>query len=227
MADGLDLQDIVKRTAQANARFYKGWLDLSLDYFRGIAEIFGGESQSAHAADDLDDGAGALVMEGEEGAAASSAFLVTNDLGRKIHCVMVATDFKDADGNAIRATTTFEPGAFDLGPGQQCVVRATVPIDSKLTAGVAYAGEFAIKGMDGFSVAAVVRRRHGIEASPIDRVAATAAQDAGKRTTRKTATRGAGQRSAAKKSAPKKQAAKRVAGSAPKKRARKGTPKKK
>jgi len=175
MADGLDLSELMRRTVQANARFYKGWVDLSLEYFRGITEIFGGVPTSGTQAEELETGAGALVLEGEAGAAASGAFLVTNDLGRTIRCELVATEFKDSDGNTIAAKATFEPAAFDIAPGEQRVVRATLPIDSKLTAGVAYAGAFAIKGMDGFSVPAVVRRQHRVEDSPIDRVAADVA----------------------------------------------------
>ena len=175
MADGLDLSELMRRTVQANARFYKGCVDLSLEYFRGITEIFGGVPTSGTQAEELETGAGALVLEGEAGAAASGAFLVTNDLGRTIRCELVATEFKDSDGNTIAAKATFEPAAFDIAPGEQRVVRATLPIDSKLTAGVAYAGAFAIKGMDGFSVPAVVRRQHRVEDSPIDRVAADVA----------------------------------------------------
>jgi hypothetical protein len=174
MADGLDLSELMRRTVQANARFYKGWVDLSLEYFRGVAEIFGGAPESAAPADEHETGAGALVLEGEAGTSASGAFLVTNDLGRTIKCELVATDFQDSDGNRVAAKATFEPAAFDLAPGEQRVVRATLTIDGTLTAGVAYAGGFAIKDMDGFSVPAVVRRRHTVEDSPIDRVAAQA-----------------------------------------------------
>jgi hypothetical protein len=179
MADGLDLSELVRRTVQANARFYKGWVDLSLEYFRHITEIFGGAPDASSQMDDLETGAGALVLEGEAGTAATGAFLVTNDLGRTIKCDLVASDFKDSDGNAIPAKTTFEPAAFDLAPGEQRVVRATMPIDGKLTAGVAYSGAFSIRGMDGFSVPAVVRRQHRAEESPIDRMAAGAPEKRG------------------------------------------------
>ncbi len=181
MADGLDLPELVRRTVQANARFYKGWVDLSLEYFRHITEIFGGVPETASQVEDLETGVGALVLEGEVGTAASGAFLVTNDLGRTIKCELIATDFKDSDGNAMRAKTTFEPDSFDLAPGEQRVVRATLPIDGKLTAGVAYTGAFAIKGLDGFSVPAVVRRQHRAEESPIDRMAAGAEPKRGRK----------------------------------------------
>lgn len=193
MADGLDLSELVRRTVQANARFYKGWVDLSLEYFRHITEIFGGVAETASQVEDLETGAGALVLEGEAGTAASGAFLVTNDLGRSIKCELIATDFRDSDGNAIRAKTTFEPTTFDLAPGEQRVVRATLPIDGKLTAGVAYSGAFAIKGLDGFSVPAIVRRQHRAEESPIDRVAAAAEGKGGRKP--------AGRKPAAKKAA--------------------------
>ena len=185
MADGLDLPELVRRTVQANARFYKGWVDLSLEYFRHITEIFGGVAETASQVEDLETGAGALVLEGDAGTAASGAFLVTNDLGRTIKCELIATDFRDSDGNTIPAKTSFDPAAFDLAPGEQRVVRATLPIDGKLTAGVAYSGAFSIKGMDGFSVPAVVRRQHRGEESPIDRMAAAAEGKGGRKPARR------------------------------------------
>ena len=171
MAEGLDLSELVRRTVQANARFYKGWVDLSLEYFRGITEIFGGVPESAAGEASLETGAGALVLEGEAGATPSGAFLVTNDLGRTIRCELVTTEFRDSDGNAFPARATFDPASFDLAPGEQRVVRAALTIDGKLAPGVAYAGAFGIKGMDGFSVPAVVRRQHRVDQSPIERVA--------------------------------------------------------
>lgn len=165
MADGLDLSEMVRRTVQANARFYKGWLDLSLEYFRGISEIFGGpvSGAPASAVAETDTGAGVLVLEGEEGATVRGAFLVTNDLGRNVMCELVTSEFADSSGASVRAKTTFEPPRVQLAPGAQRVVTAAIVIDGRLAAGVAYTGEFSIKGMDGFAVPVVLRRQHGIE----------------------------------------------------------------
>jgi hypothetical protein len=81
----------------------------------------------------------------------------------------------------------FDPAKFELAPGQQSVVTVTVPIDAELVEGVAYSGEFAIDGMDGFAVPAVLRRQHRVDASPIDRVSEEQAKKAG--TTRTKAAR--------------------------------------
>jgi hypothetical protein len=166
MADGTDLGEIVRRAVQANAKFYKGWVDLTLEYFRGISEIFGG-AQAAVAEQDLDPGPSVLVLEGDEGAKASAAFLVTNDLGRSVSCELVASEFKDAKGIVTRAAAAFEPSKLDLAPGEQRVVRVVVPIMSELAPGVAYTGEFAIKGMDGFAVPVVLRRTHRVGESDV------------------------------------------------------------
>ena len=174
MAEGLDLGEIVRRTVQANARFYKGWVDLSLEYFRGIAEIFGGTEPAADTAAEPDAGAGALVLEGEAGAAARGAFLVTNDLGRTVSCELVASAFRDPAGSAVQTTTKFEPATIELAPGEQRVVHATIVIADQLSEGVGYSGEFAIRGMDGFAVPVVLRRLHPAARSPIDREAARA-----------------------------------------------------
>lgn len=174
MADQPDLSELVRRAMDANARFYQGWVNLSLEYFRGITEIFGGVQETISPPDSVETPAGAVVLEGEAGAEADGAFLVTNDLGRVLSCEFVATDFEDAEGNAVPARATFEPAKVDLEPGEQRVVRATVAIDNELEAGAAHTGVFGIKGMDGFSVPAVLRRTHSVQGSPIDRAEATA-----------------------------------------------------
>ena len=51
MADKLDLTEILRRTAQANAKLYKGWLDLSLEYFRGLSAILADEDRPAPGVD--------------------------------------------------------------------------------------------------------------------------------------------------------------------------------
>lgn len=217
MADELDLSEIVRRTVQANAKLYKGWVDLSLEYFRAVADIFGGVPEAAPSpAEDLGDNAGAVVLEGEESTSASAAFLVTNDLGRKLQCVLVASDFRDADGNRIAAKLAFEPARFELSPGQQGVVQVSVPIDRKLAEGVAYSGEIAIEGMDGFAVPAVIRRRHAVELSPIDRIAEDEAEKGTPKRASTSSTKGRAADAAAKGPTPRKSAAKKSSAAAKK-----------
>ncbi len=161
MADGFDLPEILRRTVQANARFYKGWMDLSLEYIRGMSEILGGvEPQAAAFSEELDATPGVVVAEGEEGATVQRAFLVTNDLGRTLSCELYASEFRDAAGATVAVPVTFEPSSLDLAPGEQRVVRAVLPIAAELVPGVAYSGAFAIKGLAGFSVPVVLRRQH-------------------------------------------------------------------
>ncbi len=164
MADGFDLPEILRRTVQANARFYKGWMDLSLDYIRGISEILGGvEPQAAAFSEEPDTAPGVVVAEGEAGVTVERAFLVTNDLGRMLSCELYASEFRDAGGATVAVPVTFEPPSLDLAPGEQRVVRAVLPIAAELVPGVAYSGAFAIKGLAGFSVPVVVRRQHRAE----------------------------------------------------------------
>jgi hypothetical protein len=167
MADRLDLSEVLRRTVQANARFYKGWMDLSLEYMRGITEIFGGGESAppASAAEEPEAGPGVIVVEAEEGTTVRCAFLVTNDLGRKLSCELYASEFTGPDGAPLAVAASFDPPRLELEPGEQRVVHALVPIDGKLVAGVAHTGSFAIRGMDGFSVPVVLRRRHGVDAA--------------------------------------------------------------
>ena len=172
MADGADLSELVRRTIEANTRFYQGWVNLSLEYWRGITEVFGGvqtavSDASGQAASTVSD---AVVLEAVEGSTASGAFLVTNDLGRTLKCKLVASGFEGADGDAAPAVVKFDPPSFSLEPGEQRVVRATVPIHRKLAAGVAYTGTFGLKGMEGFSVPVVLRKQHAVDVSPIDQL---------------------------------------------------------
>jgi hypothetical protein len=169
MADNPDVTEILRRTVQANARFYKGWVDLSLEYWRGIGEIFGvapapGFAESAESAEAAEDeGGGLLVLEAETGATARGAFLVTNDLGRNVSCELVASELSGPRGAKLRTKVTFDPASLELAPGQQSVVTATVPVEDRLTPGAAYTGTVSIRGMDGFSVPFVLRRTHSLQ----------------------------------------------------------------
>ncbi len=218
MADAPDLSELVRRAIEANTRFYQGWVNLSLEYFRGITEIFGGVQSSVSEATSPTStvGSDAVVLEAAGGAAASGAFLVTNDLGRSLKCELVASGFQGSDGQAAAGEVVFDPASFELAPGEQRVVRASVVVDGRLSAGAAYTGTFGIKGMQGFSVPVVLRRQHDVDVSPIDQLdgtgaapkAATARTKApGAKTT--TSTRTA---SAKAKAAPKKAAKKKAAG---------------
>jgi len=180
MADTLDVTEIVRRAVQANAKFYKGWLDLSLEYVRAISEIFGETATATPGAEGPETGAGVLVLEGEAGSTVRGAFLVTNDLGRNLSCEFVVSEFADPDGATLRAKAAFEPAAIELEPGEQQVVRVTIPVDSTLTPGVAYTGEIAIKGLDGFTVPVVLRRLHRIEDPPSPRDPADQKPETGK-----------------------------------------------
>ena len=190
MADGTgpglgsrsDMTELMRRTIQANARFYKGWVDLSLEYFRGVTEIFSGIGETRSDAGTVAgatsgfetenvSGAGVIVLEGQQNSAVKCAFLVTNDLTRKVECELVATDFVDASGARTNLKVSFEPPKLELASGEQRVVNAVLVIDERLGAGVGYSGDFTIKGMDGFAVPVVVRKLSPVErksGSPID-----------------------------------------------------------
>lgn len=181
MADGLDVSEMMKRAVQANAKFYKGWMDLTLEYVRGMSAIIGGEPEQAQPIAEMDASAGALVLEGEAGETVRGAFLVTNDLGRPLNCEFVSSAFNDALGARGGAKPVFDPPRIELGAGEQRVIQVSLPIEPSLSAGVGYAGEFSIAGMDGFAVPVVLRRLHVAhdtagdkEASP-ERVPSTAA----------------------------------------------------
>ncbi len=160
MADGLDISEMMKRAVQANAKFYKGWMDLSLEYIRGISEIIGGPSATSDAMPEMDSGTGALILEAESGARAMGSFLVTNDLERALSCTFVSSDFRDHANMVALAAPVFAPPSVQLGAGEQRVIQVTVVVSDTLEPGVGYAGEFSIKGMEGFAVPVVLRRQH-------------------------------------------------------------------
>lgn len=165
MADGLDIAEMMKRAVQANAKFYKGWMDLSLEYFKGISEIIAGPGQTVDAMPEMDSGSNALILEGEAGQLARGSFLVTNDLERALSCAFVSSDFRDHANLTTRAAPVFDPPAVQLGAGEQRVIQVAVAIDEALSPGVGYAGEFSIKGMEGFAVPVVLRRQHTVGAA--------------------------------------------------------------
>ncbi|MDP2956490.1 MAG: hypothetical protein Q8N53_08715 [Longimicrobiales bacterium] len=219
MADELDLTEILRRAVQANVKFYQGWLDLSLDYVRGISDIFVASGGSSVSVDSLGESAeaGVLVLEGEDGTSAQGAFLVTNDLSRRVSCRLVASQFTDSDGKVVRPKVTFEPRTFELQPGEQRVVQASLVVGRTLVAGYGYQGTFAIEGMEGISVPVVLRRRHRADDMPessMEQAEADGDAAAGGPAARKTAERKARARekattakTAAKKTAPRKRVA--------------------
>jgi hypothetical protein len=171
MAESTDLSELVRRTMEANARFYQGWMNLSLEYFKGISEALSGVQAAVPGAShrDAEDAPapGAVVLEAEAGEDGGGAFLVTNDLGRTLKCELAASELAGPDGEPAPARVDFEPASFALEPGEQKVVRATTTVPDALTAGVPYSGTIGIKGMEGFSVPLVLRRTHAPR-SPID-----------------------------------------------------------
>ena len=144
MADGPDLSEIVRRTVQANARFYKGWMDLTFEYWRGISEILGGTPVSNAPVQEMDAGASAVVLEGEAGSVVRGSFLVSNDMEKPVSCAFSSSDFRDPRGSSVPAKASFEPAAVQLAPGEQRVVQVEITVDDALSAGVGHAGEIFI-----------------------------------------------------------------------------------
>jgi hypothetical protein len=167
MADESGLTAVVRRAAQANAKLYKGWMELTLEYMRGMSEIFGGVASTmrspAQPTAEMDSGASTLVLEGEAGTSAIGSFLVSNDLDRPLSCKLVSSDYGDPTGATVKARTIFDPASLELAAGEQKVVKVMVTIDEALIPGVGYAGEIAIAGMDGFAVPVVIRRQHSLD----------------------------------------------------------------
>ena len=193
MADGSDVTGLVRRVIEANGRLYRGWMELSLDYLRNVTEILDPEAEPSEGPSEgqsePETERGAIVLEAVGGGEASGAFLLTNDLGRALTCQPVASSFMDPDGESTRQRMTFEPKSVRLEPGEQRVVHASLTMAKRLPAGVAHTGAISIKGMDGFSVPVVLRRREDVEGSPIDRVATEDTRTAKKRATKKAASK--------------------------------------
>ncbi len=194
---GVSLPDIVKRTMEANTRLYRGWLELSLEYFRGITEILDPDAKYAEEESEveLEPELGALVLEAEGGRVAKGAFLVTNDLGRELTCTLTTSTFSGVDDKTVRPKVSFEPKSVRLAPGEQQVVQASITMGTSWDPGAAYTGEFSIKGMEGFQVPVVLRRLHEVDdsshaqASPIDQVSVSVAKPRKKKVAKKKATK--------------------------------------
>jgi hypothetical protein len=171
MAEAPDLPEIIRRTAQANARFYKGWLDLSFEYFRGLSEILGGAAVGEAAAPvrEADAGTGALVLEGDAGTSVKGSFVVTNDMEKPVTCSFAGSDFRDPRGGVAPVKAVFDPASLELEPGEEQIVEVTIAIDDALMPGVGYAGDITVRGMDGLAVPVVLRRLHRVDEPPIDR----------------------------------------------------------
>jgi hypothetical protein len=170
--------DLLRRAVALNLRLYQGLVDVSLEYLRGLARLFG---PAASAAAGSAPEAGVLLLEGEAGAVARSAFLVTNDRDAELPVRLVATPFSDPAGREVRPTLTFDPSEeLTLAPRRQQLVTAVVEIGTDLTPGLGYRGAITVDGMEGLTVPVVLRRRYAAAARP-EAEGARAAPPAGSR----------------------------------------------
>lgn len=177
MAEGPNINDMLRRAMETNFRFYGGLVDLTASYLKSISSILS-ESPGQPFAEPKptarpERGISAIVLEAEAGNKALGYFLIKNQLSRKVSAEVAASPIVDAEGNSIDQQIHFEPSVISLEPGENKVVQIIADINEQLEPGVAYRGSVSVPGLTEGPAAIVVRRCYSAEASGEQKTPAT------------------------------------------------------
>jgi hypothetical protein len=169
MAEGRNINDMLRCAMETNFKFYGGLVDLTANYLKSIGIILS-ESPGQPFAEPQPParpkpGTSAIVLEAEAGNKALGYFLIKNQLSRKVSAEVAASPIVDADGNSIDQQIHFEPSVLSLEPGENIVVQIIADINEQLEPGVAYRGTVSVPGLTESPAVIVVRRCYSAEAS--------------------------------------------------------------
>jgi hypothetical protein len=169
-----DLSEALNRALEAQRQYYKGVGKLTVDYWRGLLDIFVSATKGATAAGGQSASTGAaaaaaaaaapapasvsLVLEAESGDAVG-VFLVDNKLPRTVSAPVVVSDFVGPDGRTVRPVVTISPATVTLSPGAQQVVQLSVGITQELSPDVVYRAQVAVPGLSDGKISLILRRR--------------------------------------------------------------------
>ena len=207
MLDDPRLEDALRRTFEANLRFYGALGQVTLDYLKSLRDLWQGAvplnlgsfaprppapAPAAAPAPAPPPPApspapmAVLVLEAEAGHEARGVFVVGNRLARTVSAPVTASPFTDPQGREVDPPRRVEPEVVTLDPGAQTLVQIVVTVTESLDLGTDYRAEISIPGLSDSRVPVVLRRRAAAPAPPAPRPPATPAKPA-KKTRRKKA----------------------------------------
>lgn len=150
------LGDTLRSALDLNARYYAALLDLSTGYLKSLGALVAAGAETPEEGESVPPPqtrpAAPLLLAARAGEEAAAAFVVENTLAQPVTASVVAR----GTGSATRAVAV--PETMTLQPGEETVVRVSVPIDADVEVGRDHHGEFAIPEMSARSVPFVVRR---------------------------------------------------------------------
>jgi hypothetical protein len=172
MADKLSIEEPVRRTIDANLKYYQALGEVTQEYFKSLLGVFrdlpirlgslGSTSTPAAAATASRSAAAptaTLVLEAEAGQEAESVFLVENRLPRRVSTTVVTSPFLDPSGRDVQPALRILPGVVTLDPGARTLVRIVAVVSDEWEIDVPYRGTVQVPGLSDHAIPVVLRRR--------------------------------------------------------------------
>jgi hypothetical protein len=172
MADASDplgpLGDVMRRAVETNFRYYEAVGRVTVDYLRALSGVFTearrtmpgwqfGPSPSAPNATSAPSAA-AVVLEGAPGAEARGAFVVTNDLPRRVVAPVMVSTFRDERDEEASIPLRIEPGLLQLDAGAHQVVQVIAAVSDALREGATYRAELSVPELSTARIPVLLRR---------------------------------------------------------------------
>lgn len=176
------LNEIVKRTAEVNLTYYKGFLQLATEYVRGLGSVVGAlrsevpfaahKTASTTAASrpaaatptnpapaQACQGEAQLVLEGEPGGVAHGAFKLTNTLGKPVTAVVSATPVVDRSGASVKVPIAVTPAQLRLDPGESRAVAVAAELPATMAMEDKFSAMLEVPGLSAEGIGVVIRRK--------------------------------------------------------------------
>jgi hypothetical protein len=176
------LNEIVKRTAEVNLTYYKGFLQLATEYVRGLGSVVGTlrsevpfaprTTSSTTAASGpaaappknpvpspARQGEAQLVLEGEPGGVAHGAFKLTNTLGKPVTAVVSATPVVDRSGASVNVPIAVTPAQLRLDPGESRAVVVAAELPTAMAMEEQFSSVLEVPGLSAQGISVVIRRK--------------------------------------------------------------------
>lgn len=168
MAERTPFEDTVRRTFDANVRYWESVSRAATDYMESVSRIMtdapmswkpGTMSWSWPRSEPTKRTAATLVLEGSVGAEARTMLMISNDLTRDAEASVVILPLRGPDGALASVSVQVEPKTLSLAAGARAPVTLSVRITDELTPGADYTSEVSVPGLAAAGVPIVVRRR--------------------------------------------------------------------
>lgn len=175
----MNLADTLRRTLEANSRYYQAMANATASYLEALATVLSGAAEpragstsrsatsersapTAPAPQNASPDASAsstLVLEGVAGQSVQAAFAVNNSLHARITTDVECSPLVSEDGSEAAVRLTLEPTNVTLEPNERREILLTASFDERQPVGVAYRGRVRVPNLSNAVVPVLVRRK--------------------------------------------------------------------